>query len=359
MAGDKQLPAGALCRYCSKSVTSGLKCVICSSSFHSSCAKRVKGVKFINDSTVNCCETCDVYEPVSDEQGKNKLTEILEQNRHLKEENRLLESLLISKDEIVTSLREEIHLLKENILLLRELNSIKVGNVNDNISEVEVLSVDKKVQRKKTKNTNDNKNVNESNGHRFTISETADIIKNVNKEILATKQMDKMNEIITFKDPKTSADDTDGFKLVQYKSARKTDSSGNNYRKQNYGNKFNITVGTKLPDENSAFKARPSKMWVYVGKVNEGVSKETVEKYIRDRCSISTASDLVVEELPTVGRSPSFRVGVDNKYYEQLKLPDFWPSGIIIRRYNFRVNKIKPSEEEPGKSAAVFLGRQN
>lgn len=319
----------------------------------------MKGVKFLNDETVNCCETCDPSE-IPDEQGINRVTEILEQNRHLKVEKRLLEDLLVSKDDIISGLKEEIHLLKENIMLLRQLNSVKIGNVDCDVSEGDVLSVDKKIQKKKTKKTDDSDSKNNSNKHKFTINETDGIIKKVNNDILVTKQIEKMNEIMTLKDPnETPTGDTDGFKLVQYKHAKRIDSSGNNYRKQSDRNRFNITVGTKTPDENSVFKARPSKMWIYVGKVNEGVKSETVKKYIKDKCSVANDGDLVVEELPTAGRSPAFRVGVDNKYYEQLKLPDFWPSGIIIRRYNFRVNKTKPTEEGSGRSTAGFLGVQN
>lgn len=62
-----------------------------------------------------------------------------------------------------------------------------------------------------------------------------------------------------------------------------------------------------------------SRMWLYIGKVNEGVSKDTVLKYIRDRCAQADANYVTVEQLPTLGRSPSFKVGIDLKYYEELK----------------------------------------
>lgn len=100
--------------------------------------------------------------------------------------------------------------------------------------------------------------------------------------------------------------------------------------------RFDITTGTVVTEENAAFRARPIKMWVYVGKVREGVSVDVVKKYVMDKCKTTNLNDVTVRQLQTGGKSTSFQVGVHPKYYEELKLGEFWPAGVVVRRFNFR-----------------------
>lgn len=76
-------------------------------------------------------------------------------------------------------------------------------------------------------------------------------------------------------------------------------------------------------------------MWLFIGKVNEGVEKQAVVQYIQSKCSITNSEELIVNELVTKGKSLAFKVGIDKRYYDQLTTGDFWPQGILVRRYNF------------------------
>lgn len=350
MAGDKQLFSSALCKYCSKNVSNGVKCIKCTAYYHPSCAKRVK-VKFISEEAVNCCETveksCESDENTLDEEANALLTRTLEQNEHLKRENSLLEDLLGSKDEIIRGLREEIHLLNENMRLIKEIKSIKSmeNNIFEHISETCIA--DKNVTKHETKSGGDKAKINKPSQCNSRLNKTDDIVQNVNTQILEEKQREKMNELIRMNEPNTPTTDSDGFQLVQHRSGKKRTSL--DQRKYNR-NKFGITIGTKSTEQDATFRARPSKMWLYIGKVNEGVGQEVVEKYIKEKCPVSSTNDLIVKQLPTLGRSPSFQVGIDVRYYDKLKLAEFWPSGIVVRRYNFRVNKTRQISEEPSQN---------
>lgn len=97
------------------------------------------------------------------------------------------------------------------------------------------------------------------------------------------------------------------------------------------------------------FKARPSKMWLYVGKADESVEETHVTDYIKKKCSITEDDHVIVKKLPLLGRSRAFQVGIEPTFYDMLNNADFWPSGVIIRRFNFRFGRNSSQEN-------AFLG---
>lgn len=345
MAGGAQLPSGsgAVCRYCSKGVASGLKCVKCGGFFHPSCSKRVKNMKIVNDELVMCCEEGNRGESSENSVEEVNMSEgaVLERLERLERENTLLGDLLAGKDAVINSLREEIYLLKENIILYRENKFLK--NNKDN-SEIQLADVE--VKKSQTKKPDSSEMVKGTAQHRFTVNETKEVINSVNKQMLKSKQVKKMEDVIALGNLTTPALDEGGFQLVQHRSGRRRFSSVVNSKSPYNKNHSTVTVGTKEVHEKDEFKARPSKMWLYIGRVNEGVDEEKVERYIRGKCANANADDLVVEQLNTRGRSPSFRVGIDRKYYEALREAEFWPAGIMVRRYNFKSNKTTNNAPE-------------
>jgi hypothetical protein len=57
---------------------------------------------------------------------------------------------------------------------------------------------------------------------------------------------------------------------------------------------------------------------------------ETVKNYLRNS---SIEGELNCEELPGKGTNKAFRVGVPFKDLGRINSPDFWPSGVMIRRF--------------------------
>lgn len=112
-------------------------------------------------------------------------------------------------------------------------------------------------------------------------------------------------------------DKEDGFEVVSYRR-----------------NKKESIVGTGEIDECIEFTAADSNVWIYVGRVNLGVTSENVIKYIKAK----TAEDTLIcaEELSTNEVNKCFKVGINSKYKDNVYDPSFWPKGTIIRRFNFK-----------------------
>lgn len=116
------------------------------------------------------------------------------------------------------------------------------------------------------------------------------------------------------------------------------------------------TRGTATSSPQEKFKARPSKMWLYVGRADESVEESDVREYVERKCSITDKELLVVKRLSLLGRSRAFQLGIDRCYYKSLLDGSFWPSGIMVRRFNFSRQAVKTQSSSEGKS---FLNPPN
>lgn len=324
-----------LCKGCSKNVSINgskcVKCVNCGSYYHSSCSQRIKGVTVDNaqKNLILCCSgtgggSVPTPEPVSSVGEVHKV------------ENLYLKSLLREKEERIVDLLKVNKLLEYKISKLEEQLdfglSVQVNKKGNNDKRVVnqgklPLDVDKKKIQKNIEIDREGKQ----------------IMQDVNKQIIANKQLEVMNELINLEAP-VSPDpqqNVSEFKLVTRKH-RKRDTgvvqrvSDDDLRRK----PVKITIGTGVTNTECSFKARPRKMWLYVGRVDESAGKEHVEQYIKEKCNIVDSRELDVEPLNTVGRSAAFKVGIDPKYFETVKECDFWPSGILVRRFKFQAKRL-------------------
>lgn len=378
MAGGGNEPV-SLCKYCNKSVVNNsLKCINCNSVFHPSCAARVKCVK-VGGNDVMCCGGNN-SEIVPDNGVDNGVLTVLpEPDGHLKRENMLLKQLLCSKDEVIDALREEIQLLKDKMFLMDEIKLLKrktdenikpsysdsvkkVGQEEKNADDKKKTGAVQKTVIKETKEISGRAqkymNDNDQGQSKLTADFVQQALKKVNKHMMEHKQQEIMNEIVNLADEnEMSTADDGGFKLVHYRRNK----PGNNLKSRLHKNKidrskFDIAVGTGAALADSNFRSRPSKMWLFIGRVNEGVDKEAVVEYIRSKCSISDSDELIVNKLDTRGKSLAFQVGIDKQYYDQLTIGDFWPQGIIVKRYNFWISRrFKAGTQEQKTDGADFL----
>lgn len=99
------------CKKCKKETNSGLKCVVCNSFYHKSCAERLKKVKLLNDTSVNCCDISSAGETIGieinsvDEDNVQIMRlEIL----HLKELLRYKDVIIDEKTAVIEAMRQEI-----------------------------------------------------------------------------------------------------------------------------------------------------------------------------------------------------------------------------------------------------------
>ena len=107
-----------------------------------------------------------------------------------------------------------------------------------------------------------------------------------------------------------------------------------NQRKNTNASKNNLNKG--VASEDTEFAAADNrKMWLYIGKAKETVTCDIIKAYIRKSLGEPTKGEFIVEQLKTVGNTNSFKVGMSMDYYDTVNSNNFWPKGIIFRRFNF------------------------
>lgn len=84
--------------------------------------------------------------------------------------------------------------------------------------------------------------------------------------------------------------------------------------------------------QQTGFKAAESNAWVYVGRVSSDTVAEDVVKYIKEK---TNEEKIICEDLKIIGRNKAFKVGINMNFKEQLYDPGFWPTGTLVRRFDF------------------------
>lgn len=90
-----------------------------------------------------------------------------------------------------------------------------------------------------------------------------------------------------------------------------------------YGKRRQETiVGTWTVDQTSEFIAAEKNVWVYVGGVNANVTKDIIINYVKQKTNLD---HIECDELNTIGKSKSFKVGLVSKFQEQV-----YDSGLVV-----------------------------
>lgn len=125
------------CKRCKNSVQSGLKCVTCGVISHKSCLNALKFVKFIDDTTVNCCvESFNGPVPTVDSHSIDEAKIVSGIDTSLTNvyeiKIKYLEELLCQKDVIISTQSIAINSLQEQLAQLKR----DVKLCDDNASEI-------------------------------------------------------------------------------------------------------------------------------------------------------------------------------------------------------------------------------
>lgn len=388
MEADQKLPF----KCCKTKSTSVLVCINCGCLYHRSCLQR-KIVFKKDDPRIRCCDRQSEVPSVeiSEEDGSKVASGSETEDNLLKKEVEYvyLKKLLYECEEKNKVLQRNIDLLYENKSLLEEKINVLKQEVNNQVvqeisSREQKISTHPKMNEIMLEKIRDGKSkqveVTGNKGKQSSMNEQGPVceqkISHSTKGLLGA-QKEVMNNIIHLEsDLKAiSSDpivDDEGYELVgsrkkgkrSYNEVLKGDKMRRGY--QNHNKRFEITTGTVVTKEDAVFRARPIKMWVYVGKVDKDVSEAVVRKYVMEKCKTTDLNDVIVRPLQSTSRSTSFQVGVHPRYYEELKLGEFWPAGVIVRRFNFRASnsgnndqssKSKQSPDQLNKPAGDFLGQ--
>ena len=91
--------------------------------------------------------------------------------------------------------------------------------------------------------------------------------------------------------------------------------------------------GLRSGKEDENLQAAERKAWLYIGKLKKNTTSDTVTRYL-ERNGIQ--GETTCEELHTLGDKKAFKVGFPFHHLKEAELPEFWPQGIIVRRFRFR-----------------------
>lgn len=216
--------------------------------------------------------------------------------------------LEIANNEII-KLKDEVMALKSEISMLRNENH-EVSRVKDNRSS---------------------KNVNTQ-------------MINSNEQPVTIKERKKST--------KTYAAVTEGVAsdLASIKSSATKDPGGSSFKSTQSSRKKRPNV-----DKNSIYKpikpivskstvdrskglligsAKPKMAWLYIGKIK---NKEATSDMIKEYISTENihGDQIKIEKLESKGPYSSFMLGIPYDNLEKIGDPDYWPNGVVVRRYNF------------------------
>lgn len=360
-----------VCGYCSKNVdTRGSKCVRCKKCdgvYHYSCSQRIKNVKVLDSQNylIICCDltTSEVSYRGQDggKSGDMTPTQTQQQDHFsavekLKLENACLLKMLQAAEEKNQLLFENIKLLKENKKLLEEkldsfLHSDKESRNQGNyqaISKTAPMKYSEIAQQKKlstndkySKQTKQNESVcKQRNASREVLNQNAEpIVANKSSyQELERVQRNKMTDIINLDNDGDNRIEieNDDYKVVKHRGHRRT---------------IIRRVGTNPiteKDKDEGFAGAERRVWLYINRVKPHVTEDIIKKYIGRK---PTFKDLKVEVrevkyADAKGDLKSFMVKAPLEKKDELYQPDFWPEGVGIKRFNFKLyNKNQTSSD--------------
>lgn len=131
--------------------------------------------------------------------------------------------------------------------------------------------------------------------------------------------------------------DSDGFMVVKRKKRPKQTAQ----------------VGTadltqsSTSSQQTNFQARVSKaqedkkIWLFISRAKEGVTEDSVRRYIADRSGsdVDAVSVKILQTRSKMTDNNCFLVGVKQALKEDIYKADFWPKGIHYQRFNFRIGQ--------------------
>lgn len=103
-------------------------------------------------------------------------------------------------------------------------------------------------------------------------------------------------------------------------------------------NRMNFIRGTlptpavSMGSKQDTFAAVARRAQLYIGNINPNANRDSIEQYIRERLP---NNDFILDDLPKreEALSRAFKLTIDFSLLETLNKPDFWPQGVIVKRF--------------------------
>lgn len=96
-----------------------------------------------------------------------------------------------------------------------------------------------------------------------------------------------------------------------------------------------MCTGSRQVTTESKVKGALRRKWLYVGRIyGPNVTENDIKEFLQDSTG---TDDFDVKKLPTKGNNSSFSIGVhSDEMFLKLFKSESWPSGVILREFNFR-----------------------
>lgn len=328
-SNDEEGASRNTCKYCNKrAVNKIVKCVKCYSVMHRYCCEG-RGIEVNLDNTTNCCplsEPSEKPERSTSEHGNLTSTQVSDKGHYP------------LADVTVDKLRLEISYLEK---LLAEKQQI----IEDKTAMIEDKEYIIQIQKDQIKLLHANQ-VGRMEGfppicsNSFETSVGGEISsgvcgQNLNKQ---RKQTDVASASMV-SDSRTGGKSERSRDFAGQPRNRHDEprSSGKRAPRNGDTDRGDIITGTAETSNLAAemsFAGAARRAWLYVGRVNPQVREEAIVGYLQGKFAGNTFS---VERLPRrdSANSVAFKVSADLNILDDLKRPEMWPRGVLVKRFRF------------------------
>ncbi|CAG9825793.1 unnamed protein product [Phaedon cochleariae] len=321
-----------ICKYCKKNVSKGMNCAKCESSYHNSCAQRVK----------NCCDQ-EILENIVEISDDVVLT--LDKSDHKQsdtEEIKLLRQLIVSKDVIISDKQCIIDLLHEKISFLEQKLSsnhhLKTqypttsNNQGRQVSQ-QVHTTKKDPPEKHQISNNPHFNYNKKSPNKLstqdTKNESSKGVSNIQGEpVIGNKQASLeimkvqteriCDEYINLADDNMKSPEQP-WQTVTYKKDAKHTIIPSSSRTYGRGQPSKLMV------------VAPTRNWIWIGGLNECTTVDNVKEYTKEKF---VDKDVCCFDLKSKFRKKCFKIGSTDLSMDELLDPDNWPDKLFIRPFH-------------------------
>lgn len=326
------------CRRCKNSVQTGLKCVVCGVVSHKSCLNAIKGVKFIDESSVNCC--CN--EPTDEQPTVNSST--IQNQNHAVVNTCLqstdvaelkigyLEELLKQKDLIILNQSIAINSLQQQLSYLKRERNLHDATTHPT-QAAPIPSASYADVSKKPASLSNNNTPNSSS--KFSSATVSRAIHSAQAQTLC-------REVIHLTDDVQSEPQNIDSRQNFHQNSRPNSNRGNSVRNRNR----NILVGdvTTLPPNINLRSAKNTAVrHFHTTNWDPDTDEDVLIAYLRD-----VVKEVQVEKL--ISRNPSkyasFKVTVPKDEASKVTGKGVWPGGILVNQF-FRPRTSTCPESSP------------
>lgn len=317
------------CKRCKNPVQTGLKCVVCGVISHKSCLNALKTVKFLDDSTVNCCNGSSDITTIRDQSvrspdpvGAHFSTEDIK-IKYLEELIRQRDIIIETQSVAIKSLQEQVSYLKNEL----EKQSSFVKRVADTERTRPPQSCSSKVANKDTSSGS-------NGGNNFNVAPSYVTAAAVSHAVeMAQTSVTSQNVIHLNDDLQNIGENSNSVpqRGPRFKNPRKSRT---------------ILVGdAECLSDDSILKAAKAVALKHFHTTNwdPDTNDESLTKYLSE-----LVPDVQVEKLNS--RNPriyaSFKVTVPSSEVHKITKPEVWPSGVRVNQFfrSRQYNKSQPKE---------------